>query len=181
MTDFESRLRDPLEQILIMPDPRERISAYHDMPYAIFWYPPDAEFALRASVARLRTRLENGGKRVTSISLAECLRAAMTAQRPLEEWFAAERDTGVEATVQTISNLLEDYQPLVDLVAARMPEGGDPTKDIVLITAVRSITKQIQLLIVYHIYGTVGQLENHRFYRNLFEYCHRKHLHQCVE
>jgi hypothetical protein len=57
----------------------------------------------------------------------------------------------------------------------------DFTEDITDTTAVRSITKQIQLLIVYHICGTVGRLENHRFYRNLFEYCHRKHLHQCVE
>ena len=134
MTELENRLREQLEPILAMPDPRERISAYHDMPYAIFRYNPELEFALRASVARLRTRLENRGKRVTSISLAECLHAAMVAVRPLEEWFAAERDTGVEETVQTITNLLEDYQPLVDLVAMRMPDGADPTKDVVLIT-----------------------------------------------
>jgi len=134
MTELENRLRDQLEPILAMPDPRERISAYHDMPYAIFRYDPVLEFALRGEVARLRTRLENRGKRVTSISLAECLHAAMVAVRSLEEWFSAERDTGVEETVQTITNLLEDYQPLVDLVAKRMPEGPDPMKDIVLIT-----------------------------------------------
>jgi hypothetical protein len=59
MTDFERRLRDELEPVLAIPEPRERISAYHDMPYAIFRYDPEQEFALRASVARLRTRLEN--------------------------------------------------------------------------------------------------------------------------
>src|SRR5690606_12113270 len=36
MSDFEHRLKQDLEPILELPDPRERISAYHDMPYAIF-------------------------------------------------------------------------------------------------------------------------------------------------
>jgi hypothetical protein len=39
-------------------------------------------------------------------------------------------------------------------------------------TAVRSIAEQIQLLIAYHTCGTVGRLEDHRFYRSFFEYCH---------
>lgn len=139
MTEMETRLRESLEVVLAMHDPRERISAYHDMPYAIFRYTPDEEFELRASVARLRTRLENRGKRVTSISLAECLHSAMVADRSLEEWFGAERDTGAEEIVQTISNLLDTYRPLVDLVAARMPQDADPTKDIVLITRTGSL------------------------------------------
>lgn len=134
MTDFERRLRDDLEPILAMPEPRDRLSAYHDMPYAIFRYDPELEIALRGSVARLRTRLENRGKRVTSISLAECLYTAMMATKTLDEWFTAERETSVDDTVQTITNLLKDYQPLVDLVAARMPANADPTKDVVFIT-----------------------------------------------
>ena len=48
-------------------------------------------------------------------------------------------------------------------------------------TAVRSITKQIQLVIVRDGIGTVGRLQDYRFYRHLFKCCHRKHLHQCVE
>ncbi|MBS7811513.1 BREX protein BrxB domain-containing protein [Roseococcus pinisoli] len=133
MIELERRLRDSLEPILAMSDPRERISAYHDMPYAIFRYDPEFEFELRGAVARLRTRLENGGKRVTSISLAQCLHTAMAAARPLEDWFAVEREAGVDETVQTITNLLEDYQPLVNIVAERMPENADPTKDVVFI------------------------------------------------
>src|SRR5450756_1553139 len=100
MTEMETRLREGLEVILAMHDPRERISAYHDMPYAIFRYAPDEEFELRAAVVKLQTRLENRAKRVTSISLAECLHSAMVADRPLEEWFDAERDTGAEVIVQ---------------------------------------------------------------------------------
>src|ERR1035437_10433488 len=48
------------------------------------------------------------------------------------------------------------------------------------ITTVRSISEQIQLVIVHGICGTVGRLKDHRFYRGFFKYCDRKHLHQCV-
>ena len=41
MSDLESRLKQTLEPVLAMADPRERISAYHDMPYAIFRYAPE--------------------------------------------------------------------------------------------------------------------------------------------
>ena len=44
MSDLEHRLRHALEPILEQRDPRERLSAYHDMPYAIFRYEPEEEF-----------------------------------------------------------------------------------------------------------------------------------------
>ncbi len=31
MMEFERRLRDDLEPVLSLPDPRDKISAYHDM------------------------------------------------------------------------------------------------------------------------------------------------------
>jgi hypothetical protein len=34
MSDLEHRIKTVLEPILELPDPRQRISAYHDMPYA---------------------------------------------------------------------------------------------------------------------------------------------------
>ena len=40
------RLKQNLEPILELPDPRQRISAYHDMPYALFRYDPEDEFPL---------------------------------------------------------------------------------------------------------------------------------------
>ena len=67
------RIAQDLEPILALPDPRTKISAYHSMPYAIFRYDPAEEFALRSQVSMLQTRLEQRGKRVTRISLAECL------------------------------------------------------------------------------------------------------------
>ena len=81
----------------------------------------------------LETRLSQKGKRIKRISLAECLDEAMRSQRPLEEWFAAEREQGVETIVETVHAVLSEYAPLVDLVAARMPDDPDPLRDIVFI------------------------------------------------
>lgn len=133
MSGLEHRIRDDLEPELERPDPRERISAYHDMPYAIFPYGPEDEFELRRQVRLLETRLTQKGKRVTRISLAECLDVAMRSQRPLDEWFEAEREVGVDAMVETVHSVLADFAPLVDLVAVRMPKDPDPLHDIVFI------------------------------------------------
>lgn len=133
MSDLEHRLKQTLEPLLELPDPRQRISAYHDMPYALFRYDPEDEFELRKEVTLLETRLSQKGKRVRRISLAECLDEAMRSQRSLEEWFTAERELGVEAIVETVHSVLSEYSPLVDLVASRMPEDADPLRDIVFI------------------------------------------------
>lgn len=130
---MQQRITQDLEPLLALPDPRTKLSAYHDMPYAIFRYQPDEEFALRAQVSLLQTRLEQRGKQVTRISLAECLDVAMRSQRPFEEWVDAEREMGVETVVDTIHAVLSEFTPLVDLVAERMPADPDPLRDIVFI------------------------------------------------
>jgi hypothetical protein len=133
MSDFEQRLTERLEPDLSIADPRARISTYHDMPYALFRYDPGEEFELRRQVSMLETRLTGKGKRITRISLADCLDEAMRSQRPIEEWYAAEREQGVATIVQTLHAVLSEYAPLVDLVAQRMPSDPDPRRDIVFI------------------------------------------------
>jgi Domain of unknown function (DUF1788) len=134
ITDAVSvRLPRDLEPVLSLPDPRTKLSAYHDMPYAIFRYDPEQEFELRNQVTMLETRLTQKGKRIKRVSLAECLDEAMRSQRPLEEWFAAEREQGVDALVDTVHSVLSQYKPLVDLVAARLPEDPDPLRDVVFV------------------------------------------------
>jgi len=139
MSDLELRIKRSLEPVLELIDPRERISAYHDMPYALFRYDPDDEFDLRRQVTLLETRLSQKGKHVKRISLAECLDEAMRSQRSLDEWFTAEREHGVETIVQTIHSVLSEYSPIVDLVAARMPEDPDPLRDVVFILRTGSL------------------------------------------
>ena len=153
MTDFEKRLRNDLEPLLSSPDPREKISAYHDMPYALFRYDPEQEFPLRREITMLTTRLTQKGKRVTRISLAQCLRAAITSERSLEDWYQAERGGTVEETVQTITNILEERAPLVDLVAKQMPAAPDPRSDVVLINRTGA------LFPVYRTFSLLEQLK----------------------
>jgi hypothetical protein len=133
MSDFEQRLKQDLEPILELADPRKRISPYHNMPFALFRYDPEDEFELRKQVTLLETRLSQKGKRVTRISLAECLDGAMRSQRPMEEWITIERDMGVEAVVETVHSVLAEHATLVDLVAARLPDPQDPLRDVVFI------------------------------------------------
>jgi hypothetical protein len=134
MTDWQDRLTQSLEPVLKQADPQPHISAYHDMPYAIFRYPPEEEFAVRQAVALLRTRLEQAGKRVTTISLATCLYAALEAEGlGTEALVEAEKTVGLETTIETIHQVLSEYQPLDRLVAARLPTDADPLRDVVFI------------------------------------------------
>ena len=132
--DWKERLTDKLEPILKQHDPRPAISSYHDMPYAILRYPPDAEFALRQEIALLRTRLEAAGKRVTTISLAQCMQEALEAEGLDTAALAeAERQVGLPETIETIHQVLSEYQPLDGLVAAKLPADADPLRDVVFI------------------------------------------------
>jgi len=132
MSDLRTRLTRQLEPILASADPRPQISAYHDMPYALFRYDPEDELELRKELSLLAIRLEQTGKRVTRISLAECLQEAMASVQPLEDWFEAERRQGTETVVETIHAVLAEHASLDDLVAARMP--SDPKGRVVVPT-----------------------------------------------
>lgn len=140
MSDWKQRLIRDLEPVLCEADPRARISAYHNMPYAIFHYPPDEEIPLRGELALLRTRLEQIGKRVTMVSLADCLADALAAEGLTTERIAgAEKRTGTEKMVDTIHMVISRRQPLDDLVAARIPKEADPSRDIVFIVRAGSL------------------------------------------
>jgi hypothetical protein len=164
MSDFEHRLKLDLEPVLEISDPRTRISAYHDMPYALFRYDPEEEYDLRKQVTLLETRLTQKGKRVRRISLAECLDEAMRSQRPLEEWFTAEREQGVETIVDTVHAVLSEYSPLVDLVAKRMPEEPDPLRDVVFILRTGA------LFPVYRTFSLLEQLKGRVFVPTILFY-----------
>lgn len=133
--DWTDRLRRTLEPLLLKEDPRPDISAYAGMPYAIFRYPPDAEFPLRQELARLCTRLENAGKRVTEVSLAECLDAALAAVGyGWDDLASVEASVGLEKAADAVHAVLAEHAPLDDLVAERIPAGADPTRDVVFVT-----------------------------------------------
>ena len=140
MRDWKERLTGQLEAVLRGADPRPNISAYHDMPYAIFQYPPKDEFEVRQEITLLRTRLEQAGKRVTVISLAECLRSALDAEgMGTDALVDAEKSVGLEPTIETIHQVISEYQPLDELVAKRIPSDADPLRDVVFIVRAGSL------------------------------------------
>lgn len=140
MSDWKQRLTRDLEPVLREADPRARIGAYHNMPYAIFHYPPEEEIPLRAELALLRTRLEQVGKRVTTVSLAECLADALAAEGLTTQRIeSAEKRTGTEKMVDTIHMVISRRRPLDDLVAAKIPAGADPGHDVVFIVRAGSL------------------------------------------
>jgi hypothetical protein len=151
MSDWQERLTRQLEPVLRQNDPRPAISAYHDMPYAIFRYPPDQEFAVRQQTRLLATRLEQAGKRVTFISLADCLREALDAEGLDSAAVAeAERAVGLESTIETIHQVLSEYRPLDALVASRIPEDAAPQRDVVFV---------VRAAALFPIYRTSSLLE----------------------
>ena len=112
MSDWKQRLTRTLEPILRETDPSPKISAYHNMPYAVFRYPPDDEFAVRSEITMLSTRLEQTGKRVTVISLATCLETALEREGiTSEEIKVAEKMTGTATMVDTVHKVLSEYNP----------------------------------------------------------------------
>lgn len=130
--DWKKRLTGTLEPLLRQKDPRPHISAYHDMPFAMFQYPETAELPLRQELELLKTRLAGEGKRVTTVSLAECMTVALEREDlGPEALAAAEASVGLDATVDTVHQVLADS--LVTVVAEQIPK-GDPTEDIVFLT-----------------------------------------------
>ena len=134
MTDWKDRLHGQLEPALRRLDPRPEISTYHDMPYAIFRYPPEEEFAVRREITLLRTRLEQTSKCVTTISLAECLSEALEAEGlTVDVLEDAETNVGLEPTIETVHQVISEHHPIDDIIAGRIPQEADAQRDIVFI------------------------------------------------
>ncbi|MDC0935232.1 DUF1788 domain-containing protein [Pirellulales bacterium] len=138
MTDWKTRLRDTLEPVLSKEDPRPDISAYREMPLCIYLYDPSDEFALRQELSLLKTRLEQKGKRITNISLMDCMTEALEqAGASIADLVENEKmlgRNGHKTVAQTVHQVLSEYAPLDKIVLSKVPENGDPTRDILWIT-----------------------------------------------
>jgi hypothetical protein len=134
MSDWKDRLKRDLEPALMLPDPRPQISAYHNMPCAIFHYPPEQEFPVRSEVRLLATRLEQAGKRVTWVSLAECLLEGLASSGLTPERIAdAEKRAGVEKMADTVHAVISKRIPLDDAVVGKVPNDADPLREVVFV------------------------------------------------
>jgi hypothetical protein len=132
MSDWKHRLTRVLEPHLRLHDPRKVISAYDNMPYAIFHYPPDEELAVRKEVGLLRTRLEREGKKVTIISLAACLWLALERDGTSVEKIASQENlVGTNTMSDTITQIMEGEEGiLTQIIGEQLPQHADPHREV---------------------------------------------------
>src|SRR5262245_16022185 len=131
MPSLKERIR-MLEDDLTSPE--LRISAYHDMPFAIFQYDPEDELDARAEVALLATRLRRQhGKNVVEISLADLMFQALDREVGLDSLFEGEVSDGLERTVDTVHNVLTDLQPLDEVITEQLKD-QDPRCTVAFLT-----------------------------------------------
>lgn len=134
MNHWKERLRDRLEPILKAPDPRPQISAYHDMPFGIFLFPPEEEFSLRRELDDLEVRLTQAGKRVSRVSLSDCLHGAVArAGVSNDELAEHERTLGTGPVLDTLREIVNSMAPLEDLLLERVPDDAAPERDVVFL------------------------------------------------
>ncbi len=117
-----------------------RISAYHDLPFAILRYDPDSEYQARKQMSLFATRVQNAGRQVHIISVAQVLWAAVRDTEGIDGISEEERQFGFGRAQQTVSTLLSDeaFLPLPDELERRM-KGLDPARDVVFIVRVASL------------------------------------------
>src|SRR5262249_37497291 len=133
----------------------QRISVYHDLPFAILRYEPTEEWDLRREVKLLATRLEGIGKEVHMISMSEFLWRAIDETEGLDEVVGLERSRGYLAAQDQVTTYLSDrdWRPLAGLLAERLAK-LDPSKSIVLLTRVAAMAPGI-----YHMSKLLDEMQ----------------------
>jgi hypothetical protein len=128
MSSLSANIRRLEEDLTANP---MRISAYHDLPFAILRYDGEEEWDLRREARRLAVRLNNAGKRVHIISLAALLWEAIEDCEGLDAVVELEKDRGFEVAQQQVTSYLSDtdWRPLPDILAERL-ESLDPERDV---------------------------------------------------
>ena len=99
-----------------------RISAYHDLPFAILHYDPEEEWSLRREARYLSTRLHIAGKQVHTVSLAEMLWEAIDDAEGLDAVVELERERGFAAAQEQVTTYLSDpdWSPLPEMLQERL-------------------------------------------------------------
>lgn len=122
-----------------------RISAYHDLPFAIFLYDPREEYMCRKRIRLLGISLEqNHKKKVTVVSLGKLLWQIIHDTEGIDALIAEEKQYGFDRLQKTINRLMsdEDFMPLPNLLEDRI-KGLDPAKDIVFLARIGALAPAI--------------------------------------
>lgn len=108
---------------------------YSDLPFAVFCYPPEAEWEMRRQRGLLKTRLENElARKIVTISLAELLWQSVEESEGLGAVTMLERMSGFNAAQMQIQDYLSDpdWRPLRALLTEHL-RPLDPDRHLVFI------------------------------------------------
>jgi len=132
-----------------------RISAYHDLPFAILRYDAAEEWGLRREVRHLATRLHNAGKQVHAISMAEPLWEVVEETEVIETVAELERLRGFEAAQQQVTTYLVDpeWSPLPLVLKDRL-DPLDPEHDIAFLVRAAAMAPS-----VYHMSRLLDEMQ----------------------
>jgi len=142
--EWQRCLQQQLEPVLTAPDSGVGLSTYTDMPFGIFLYPPEDEWELRQALRDLVVRLENAGKSVQRLSMAQLLEQSIeVAGLSLEEIAQGEADLGIVMVRDTIRDVLSGKAagstPLDQLVADAIDKSKPTTSHIVFLERVGAL------------------------------------------
>jgi hypothetical protein len=132
MSSLEKNLKK-LEEDLVAKPPR--ISAYHDLPFAIFRYDPEDEFELRKRLRLFAFRLDqNHGKQVKFVSLADLVWRVISEEQGLDYLVKVEKTRGFRAGQDHVNSLLSSphFRPISNEVL-KCFDGLDPKKNMVFL------------------------------------------------
>lgn len=132
MSSLEEYLKK-LEEDLVADPPR--ISAYHDLPFAIFRYDPQDEYELRQRLRLFAFGFDqNHGKKVHFVSLAALVWKVIFEEQGLDYLVQVEKARGFKAGQDHVNNLLSSphFRPISDEVLTCF-EGLDPQQDLVFL------------------------------------------------
>ncbi len=132
-----------------------RISVYHDLPFAIFRYDPEEEWALRREARLLATRLGEVGKNTQIIYMSDLLWKAVEETEGIEAVVELEKDRGFLAAQEQLTTYLSDrdWRPLADLLTERL-QSLDKSTDIVFLMRAAAMAPGI-----YHISKLLDQMQ----------------------
>ncbi|NLY01511.1 MAG: DUF1788 domain-containing protein [Rhodopirellula sp.] len=104
-----------------------RISAYHDLPFAIFRYDPGEEWTLRREARLMATRLEESGRRVSIVPMSTFLWKAIDESEGIKPVVDLEKERGFIAAQEQVTTYLSDrdWRPFAQLVAKRLRQVPD--------------------------------------------------------
>ncbi|MBW2308568.1 MAG: DUF1788 domain-containing protein [Deltaproteobacteria bacterium] len=144
-----------------------RISAYHDLPFAIYRYDPTLEYEIRREADLLATRIKNQtGKEVVSISLAELLFQAVENTVGWESVIQAEREFGFHKAQETVHQILSDpnYADLPRMLEERL-KPLDPARNIVFLMRAAAMAPAL-----YHMSKLLEQMQGRTDVPTIFFY-----------